>query len=837
VLEAVGPYRIIAKLGEGGMGEVYLAEDTDLHRRVAIKWLRDPSLSAPDALNRIRDEARAAARLTHPHIAAVYHLIDPPAGPAIVMEYVAGEPLTERLRRGPMAPSEVMAIGAQLADALAAAHERGVIHRDLKPANICIEGHAAKILDFGIARIRHTGTTVPASATTASGQPMMIGTPGYCAPEQWLSGIATARSDLFSLGVVLYEMCTGARPFGPAYADVTPRPAHDVNPAVPRAFGTLMSRLIARDPSARPASAREVQRDLQHLAERAPVSTPVTRPFSRAGAALLGIALVAAAGTPLVMRAGDRRLRTGRPVVAVLPFHAAESDAAVAAGFDQSLASDLSLVPGLVTIGRDAVSQYRGEHPPLDEIADAVGAEYLVDGDVRRDGGQWTLDVRLAGADRSDPVWRRQYSTGADGLLAVREQISDDLAAALGSDAGLPRPARRAPTDNVEAFNHYSQGVAFLDRRDIPGNVDRAIRLFQSSVDKDSRFALAHAGLAQAYWEKYAQLRDPEMPRLAERAILDAVTLDPEHPQVRFTAALIFSGTGRADRALEQLEALVAKHPHDAAFRLLGQILARRGDIEGGLRQIERALALRPGYWENHGAKGVVYLLGGRFDEAIAAFRRVTELQPDTAWGYQLLGATLQNAGRLDEALDSYEQALAVTPTAGTWSNIATIHYQAGRSEAAVAAFQRAVDLRPNDPVLRRNLGDALQRTGATRKARAEYEHALTLTERALEINPADARTTAVHALLEAKLGRVAAALQSAARAVEAAPRDPETHYRQGVVLTLAGRRREAIASLRRATDLGYSRALLAADDDLSSLARDAEFRKLAGIGEREEIR
>jgi tetratricopeptide (TPR) repeat protein/TolB-like protein/tRNA A-37 threonylcarbamoyl transferase component Bud32 len=818
VLEAVGPYRIIAKLGEGGMGEVYLAEDTRLARRVAIKWLRDPSLAAPIALDRFRTEARAAARLTHPNIASVYDVIDTPIGPAIVMEYAAGESLLARLRRGPLPADEVMDIGAQLADALASAHEHGVIHRDLKPANICVgSARRVKVLDFGLARIRAGGTTVSGGPTT-SAEPMM-GTPGYCAPEQWLTGVTDSRADLFSLGVVLYEMCTGVRPLDMAYNGSITRRADAVNPAVPPALGSLIAQLLERHPQQRPQSAREVQRELLRLA--APATVPLAQPrrdVSRASAAFVGIAVLASAGTPLVMRARSGATHAGPPVVAVLPFHADEAQASIAAGLDQSLASDLSLMPGLVTIGRDAVSQYRGEHAPLGRIAHALGAQYLVDGDVREDHGAWTLDVRLARAEREDPVWRRQYTAGGDGLLAVRERISDDLAAALGSDAGLPRASRRVPTDNAEAFGHYAQGVAFLDRRDIPGNVDRAIRLFQSAVAKDSSFALAHAGLAQAYWEQYAQMRDPEMPRLAERSILEAVTLEPEHPSVRYTAAVIFNGTGRTDRAVEQLQRVVAAHPHDAAYRLLADITARNGDVTQALAYADRAIAIRPSFWENHGERGMICLRSGRFAEAREAFERVIALQPDSAWGYQLLGVVYQNLGQDDAALRNYQRSLELSPTFASWSNIGTLHYRAERYSEAADAYLESLKIRPNQPLVRRNLADTYVHLGERTKARGEYLRALELTQEALRVNPADARTLGVLATLEAKLQRHPDARRHIDQAIGAAPNDPELLYRRAVIAALAGDGTNALLFLQQALEKGYSRDLARADEDLGML-------------------
>jgi superkiller protein 3 len=317
------------------------------------------------------------------------------------------------------------------------------------------------------------------------------------------------------------------------------------------------------------------------------------------------------------------------------------------------------------------------------------------------------------------------------------------------------------------------------------------------------------------------------MPRLAERAILDAVTLDPDHPSVRYTAAVIFNGTGRADRAVEQLEQIVQTHPNDAAYRLLGEITARQGDVERGLAYVDRAIALRPGFWENHGARGMICLRSGRNSEAIASFERVIELQPDSAWGYQFLGAAQQSAGDRESALASYQRSLAYARSAATLSNIGTLQYEQGRFAEAARAFEEALTLRPRDPRLHNNAGDAYRRLNDPARARQAYERAVLLTREGLAVNDADPRWRGFLALVLAKLGRSASARREVEVAATSAPGDPEVLYYRTVVLALAGSTAEALAALRAAVQAGFPTELARTDHDLGRIRNEPEFAEI----------
>ena len=849
--QSVGPYRILSKLGAGGMGEVYLAEDVRLGRKVALKspsrsWLRDP-----DARIRLQREARAAARLNNPRIAAVYDVLDLDR-PYIVMEYVDGETLATRLHRERLSVEQALALGVELADALAVAHAAGVVHRDLKPGNIVLteSGHL-KVLDFGLAKTMPLARDEESTHLTHPGQ--VLGTPGYVAPEQLLGRPADARSDIYSAGAILYEMMTGRAPFeqrdsmGRALASLVQpvRPVAELAPGVPPEVGEAIVKAMAREPDDRFASAAELRdvlaramADLRNSPTRL-LGVPVragnawVRRWSPAVAAVLAVALVIALGPPLARRwsgtrGGGANGEAGAlPVVAVLPVASATGDAEVellASGLSELLGRTITSLRGVRVVPRAETMEYKERKTPLTEIGRALSATYVIDAGLKRQGSELYLDVQLFATGTGAVPWRDQFAGRAADLIIVGDQVAGGVRRALGLEGstGTGGPA----TGSVDAFRHYSEGRAFLDRRDIPGNVDRAIELFQSAIEKDARFALAHAALGEAYWEQYLRTRDAKWTERARDAMLVALSLEPDQPQVAYTLALIWDGTGRSDLAIEQLRKANATSETDSAHRLLGEIFVDRGEGDAAVREFERAIALRPQFWANHAALGVACFRLGKYDQAEAAFRRVTELQPDNPWGFQQLGATYQARGDFATAMQHYERSIGLGPLASTYSNIGTVHFAERRYEQAVAAYRRACELSRRDPRLRRNLGDALMKVGRPREARAAYVEAIALVQDALKVNPKSASNLALLAVCEAKVQRFAEARQHAANAVELAPSDPEILYRRAIVHALAGDPDAALSSLRLAVSHGYSPRLAREDDDLASLRVDPRFER-----------
>lgn len=837
--DSLGPYLIESALGAGGMGRVYRARDTRLNRDVALKQLSDAALAGDIARGRVLQEARAAAALSHPNIATIYDVLDTPDGPAIVMEYVPGESLARHIARGPLPPARALEIGAQVAEGLAGAHASGHVHRDLKPANIQITPQGtAKILDFGIAqpaaahRDQSSAPTVTALAETGR----LMGTPGYMAPEQLEGERADERSDIYALGVLLYEMLTGRPPYragdllstamavlkggAPSVATLVP--------STPPRISAIVDRAIARDPASRFESARDLARELRLAHESITRARPETAPAHRmtrrlarqAAIAALAVCILAAAGWQWLRGSNGAAVSARGAVLAVLPFANATGDARndpIAVGLTDAVANRLSSLPSVRLLSLDQAREAAGSADGAAAAATSLGAGFVVEGDVRRAGGMLDVGVALVAADgqRRDAG---RYTGELAQIFDLHQRIAQGVIAALTaakavSSGAAPSPA---PTLNQEAYADYAQARHFLER---PDDVDHAVRLFESAIAKDSRFALAFAGLGQAYWSKYRQTQDPVWTVRATTAILDALRIDPNQPEVRLSLAVMYQGLGRHDAAEEEARDVLARQPwNDDAHRLLAGIHIDRAEWDAAVVELTRAIELRPNYWRNHSELGYTHFQTGRHDDAVKAYTRVVELQPDSALGHHMLGTVHQSAGRLREALTHYTKAGAIRPRATTYSNIGTIHFWEGEYAAAAAAYRRAIALTPGSPGLHANLGDTLLKLGQRDEARASYEHAVREVRGLLAVNAKDAQNLARLALYLAKLGDRAAADDALASALAVNAADGLVMYHGALVDALASRHAAACDKVATAVSLGASTEIVRRADELRGL-------------------
>jgi len=851
VPETISHYRIGRLLGAGGMGQVYLAEDTLLGRQVALKRLAVGSIDGSAARQQLIKEARAAAVLSHPNIAVVHDVIEEGENSFIVMEYVEGESLRDKLLRGALSVNQVIEIGIQLCDALEEAHRCGIIHRDLKPGNIMMTGKGqVKILDFGLARAQLSGSR---SAMTAG---FMGGTPAYMPPEQKLGYRTDQRSDLFSLGIVLYELASGARPFNDrSYRAMAPdSPEHnvlasDVDSAVPVELGELISKAMAWDPDARYQSAvalRDALRGIEDaLGENPTLARPLWEirrgpgrrsPF-RAPSKMLVMVLSAAAvlavvaGT-LFWEARKRPISDGPTVIAVLPLLNVSGDPSmdhIGVGIAHTLITKLSAIPSVTTVSSTTAREYGAESRDIRELASDLGATFIVNGSVQHMGDALHITVNLVRADDSI-AWGAAFDGHFSDLFDIQSRLAGGLAAGLQLNL-TPAEAQEfeaTPTSNVDAFAEFSQGRGLLERVHDPDNIDRAIQLLESSIHRDPAFVLAHAALSEAYWAKFERTTDSAWTDKSRVSAEEARRLDPNHPAVLYALAKIYYETGESDRAIDVLQrTLTLQANHDDARALLGGILAERGDVDTGAAEIQKAVDIRPNFWGHYNVLGLVYYRAGRPEDALPAFRRVTELQPDLPNGFQSLGATYHSMGALDQAVSNYQKAIQRGYGWVAHSNLGTIYYRRGQFAEAAEQYEKALELNPSRHVYHRNLGDAYQRLGRSEDARASYLRAKELSLKLLRVNPNEASVMSFLGLCEVKLGNTAEALHLVTEAAKLAPREADVQYDRAVVHALAGDVDNAIAFLRVAIGQGYSRSEASVDDDLASLRSLPKFSRL----------
>lgn len=841
---AVGPYQIVRQLGAGGMGVVWLAEDPRLHRKVALKMVRTADADTTEGRQRLLREARAAAALSHPHIAAVHDVLDIDGKVIVVFEYVEGETLAARLQRGPMSVTEAIEVSWQLADALAAAHAEGVIHRDLKPSNVVLGPDArAKVLDFGIARLVPAGADMSVSAPGTIGVGL-VGTPGYAAPEQYLSRNVDGRADLYALGVMMFEMITGRRPFpGNDAIQLATSVLRDDAPRmasgglwVPPALETLVSRLLQRDPNRRPASGDEMLVELSPL--RDTESSPLARrtvllrqriPTSTLVAAALALAVVAAIVIRLQWMESTRPLGPASPVVAVLPLtntSGDESNDYLGAGLAESLITSLASVPAVTVLSRGAVEESRQQNPDRASFVRALDANYVVTGSVQAVADRLRVTLNLERADAT-VAWGQTVEGPSRDLFTLQTQLATALTDAINDQSPAdthPTPAA-PPTASEAAQLAYWKGRAHLDRRDLSGSVQTALKEFENAVEADPGFAIAYAGLAEAQWLVYVQTSDKAWADKAMASTATALRLEPNRPSVRYIAALTLHRGGRFEEAKAEVERALALQPtYEDAIRLHGTVLMRLGQIDAGLAQFRRAMAIRPNAVSLYSDMGSALYAASRFPEALDAFERAITLSPGSAVSLTRAGVTSQQMGDTQRALDFYERANAIQPSAETFSNMGTIYYGLGDYAKAASAYEGALLIRPLGAITHRNLGDAYSHLGRQDDARRAYRQAVARAEAEVSVSPSDARAIARLAVYQAKAGDDAGARASLNRAEALAPKDEQVLQRAGVVHALAGRTTEALDAIRRAIAVGASPRLIAAEEDFERLRAMPRF-------------
>jgi serine/threonine protein kinase/Tfp pilus assembly protein PilF len=669
-------YHVRERLGAGGMGEVYLAEDTRLGRDVALKFLASSAQADPERRARLLTEARAASALRSSNIAAIYDIGEYEGGDFLVMEYVEGDVLSARIAHGPLAVREAVDIARQVADALAEAHGRGVVHRDIKSANIIVNARGqVKVLDFGLAKFMgvpagHASVDAAVTgATTMVGT--VLGTVSYMAPEQAVGKPADPRSDLFSLGVVLYEMLAGRLPFqGQNFGEVVDAILHQVPPALARFnyavtpdVDAVVRRALEKSPEMRYQDARSLYVDLTRLRS---LLDEAARPSSGArSSGSLGLAAAPENSIAVITFANITR---------------EPSDEWIGSGIAETVTADLKNVPGITVIGRervfDALRNLDASHDPQHddrfaiEIGRGLGSRWIVAGAFQRFGPQIRITARFV-----------EVNTGAvlrnvkiDGALAEIFALQDRIVFELTQDLRLTLEAsainqiRTPETRSVEAYELFSRGMMTLRlaTRDAP---DRAISTFERALAIDPDYAEAWAGLATAYQVKGVFLGLTELLDKAISCAERALALDPKLAEAHVALGSALFALGRNDQAATALEAAIAHDPkHARAHAMLARVhWIGRGDLKGGIRELERAIVINPQFGYAHLQLANLYTEKGEYTRAEASARRAVDLQEQYISGeegflvvgaHTRLGYVFYRLGRYDEALKEYQTEL-----------------------------------------------------------------------------------------------------------------------------------------------------------------------------------
>jgi serine/threonine-protein kinase len=850
-----GRYRIQRLLGSGGMGAVYQAHDLELDVPVALKVIRSEILADPQAgresEQRFKRELLLARKITHQNVVRIHDLGGDSSGVKyITMPLIEGTDLHALLHQGPLPFERVLSIGIQIAAGLAAADDVGIVHRDLKPQNILVDraGHVY-VSDFGLAK------SYEASAAGLTRQGDFIGTPKYVAPEIVEGQRADHRSDLYALGLILYEMASGTLPFaGDSVMELlmqrvrkTPKDLREVNPSIPEFFSRIVMRCLSRDPAARYHHAREIVADLE--AARPPKgaslhSVSITLPLpSRRGwilAAAVLVCLAVAAALPSVRNFVLRRPTTSEGIpsaseqklIAVLPFRTIGAGTALehlGIGVAEGLTAKLFGMSGVRVAPASAIDRVDLTQS-LPRIARELGSNLIVSGTVQEGGGRLAITVNLEEPLAGRRVWTEQFPGDPKDLLTLQDQIFSKLVDALELTPSSAEHARSIarPTNNLAAYDQYLKGRNAMRGQQDRRNVEAALKFFEQALETDPRFALAYAGVADASLQMYRETRDRLWADKAVFAADQGKRLDPNLVEVRIASGNAYLATGKTNEAIVELTKALELAPNsDDAYRRLAGAHMRAGRSEEAIAMHLKAIEVNPYYWLNHNALGGAYWQLGDYEKAAQAFQKVIQLEPDNVNGVNDLGAAYLQTGRYAEAAEAFQKALTLVPTAETYTNLGIAYAWQGRFSEALPAYQKAVELSPNVDGWLSNLADGYRWLGQMDKARETYDNAIARAFKALQVNPNDAATRSQLGTYYAKKGETEQGLKLVREAEAAAPDNVTILYNVAVVLALAQQDDQAVEALRRAFKAGYPALFAEHDPDLKRLAANPRFRAL----------
>jgi eukaryotic-like serine/threonine-protein kinase len=844
VAQSVSHYEILEPIGEGGMGVVYRARDTRLDRDVALKFLRvgpDPSGTAKA---RFAAEARAASMLDHPSICPVYDIGEAPDGSQfIAMAYCSGRTLEQRLREEGVTVEEAVSISQQVADGLAAAHANGIIHRDVKPGNVIVaDDGRARIVDFGVAKLADAGITQAG---------MMVGTVAYMAPEQIHGADSDARTDVWSFGVLLYQMLTRRLPFTASYDQAMayrilhedPDPLEVDLPKEYRELEELIADCLEKDPDLRPASMEEVAARLEF---RDPAGT---RPFRLAlprrmarrapgiyrtiGVAAFSLVLVLGLSFWFITQPGVLPAEKGVVVLPITALGGTHEDQLLADGLTAQLTNKLAqLVPyteGAFWVTPHSVVLDRDVHSPS-AARRTLDASLVVEGTLVRTPTRLRLSFNLIDTrtlrtiDADDVVLAPHEIDRLQEEAARRVVAMMQVQLAPASDAALTA----GRTSDPQAYEYFLRGLAFLERFDRGENLSAAMELLEQAIERDPLYASAIAVLGRAKWELYESTQDELYLSLAQRDLEHALSIDPNLTRARVMIARVYSETGRVTDALSEIERIIAQQPGNGdAYRVYGHALEKAGRPEEAEGAFRRAISLQPSDWAGYNDLSRFFYRRGRYEDSAAQAMEVIRITPDNARGYSNLGAAYWALGRRDDARANLERSIEIAPTARAFSNLATFHYHTGDMERAAENYREALNLQDSNYEFWRNLAATYRELGRRDEQHTAHQEAIRRAERHVQLRPDDHSAMAELAGMYIEVGnenRGRALLRTlSTRQIM----NVNVLYSVAESHELLGERREALDWLCRAAGAGYSLPTIEQAPALASLRTDPAYSRI----------
>ena len=877
--QTLSHYRILERVGGGGMGVVYKAEDTRLGRSVALKFLPDELAHNAHSLGRFEREAKAASSLNHPNIYTIFEIDESEGRTFIVMELLEGQTLRQRINHKPLEIEDVLDIGIQIAEGLDAAHGKSIIHRDIKPSNIFVtKTGQVKLLDFGLAKV----VVRPDDVSTCSGPTLdldefhtspgsTLGTVSFMSPEQVRGKELDARTDFFSFGTVLYAMCTGVVPFrgatsGEIFEAILNRaPVSPVrlNPNVPVKLEEIICKALEKDRNLRYQHAAEIRSDLKRLkrdlesgsrepqpvmSQAPPVVSGTSAPAEagnvnhRRRYVIIGLAsALAIAALVAVALARDRAVwqRLFGPHIpdqkhlVVLPFTAIDGQPGEQIYCDGLTETVTTKLAHLESLQVPLAAEVRNHHvTDIRQAKNQFGANLVLAASWQRVDNSARINLSLVDAKTAQQLRTDTITAPANDLLRLQDQVV--LTASRMLELQLSPNSAAALTAHgtavLTAYDFYVQGIAYLQRYERPENVATAIGLLHHAIEKDPRYAQAYAALAQAYWYKYNATKDPQWAEAAKKAVQQARDLNSQLPEVQLAIGQVGLGTGSYGDAVSAFQRTLEVDPQNVnAYLGLGSAYDALGQTGAAERAFRQALEISPQCWSCYNQLGDFLNGHARYVEAAQAFEKIADLTPDNMWGYMNVGVAYFNAGQFDKADDYFRRSLQLAPNdPDLYSNAGTVSFFLGKFPEDVEYCKKAIELRPEKYDYWGNLGDGYRMIpGQTSQAAAAYQQAIRLAEAQLKVNPVDSDVLSYLALYYARTHDPVRAKKYLGKALQQKPDDVDILRIACLVYLEQGNREQALSWLEKSVKAGYAREQLVANPELASLHSEPQFHRL----------